>query len=296
MTIYSQISANKVKTFLIVITFILLVSGFFYLVGQYVGDPETYFTIGIIFSLISSVSSYFYSDKIVLFTVGAKPADKKKHFNFYTVAENLSIAAGIPMPKLYVINDPSPNAFATGRDPKHAVVAATTGILEKLERSELEGVIAHELSHIKNYDILISTIVAVLVGTVVLISDWILRSFWFGGDDDRDSRNPVAFILFIVVLVLAPIAATLIQLAVSRKREFLADASGSLLTRNPDSLANALIKISKSGLPLKTATASTAHLFITNPFSFKRKTTSFITSLFSTHPPIEERVRILRAM
>src|SRR3990172_10370810 len=209
MTVYQQITNNKARTYAIIVTFILLVTGFFFALGQYVQSPSAYFLIGIPFSLVSTVGSYFYSDKIVLFTTGAQPAEKKDFFDFYTVVENLSIAAGLPMPKLYVIHDASPNAFATGRDPKHAVVAATTGLLEKLERTELEGVIAHELSHVKNYDILVSSIIAVLVGTVALVSDWIMRSLWWGGlrrnESDRDNRNPFMMIFIIIVLILTPL-------------------------------------------------------------------------------------------
>jgi heat shock protein HtpX len=178
MGVYQQISANKRRTFFIIFIFIFLVSGFFYLIGQYFQSPGSYFLIGLLFSLFSGIGSYFYSDKIVLFTLGAKPADKKRDFDFYTVTENLCLASGLPMPKLYVIDDPSPNAFATGRDPKHSVVCATTGLLKILDRSDLEGVVAHELSHIKNYDILLATVVSVLVGTISLVADWILRSFW----------------------------------------------------------------------------------------------------------------------
>jgi heat shock protein HtpX len=256
---------------------------------------------GIFVSLISSIGSYFYSDKIVLFTTGAKPASKEEYFDFYTVTENLAIAAGLPMPKLYVMQDRSMNAFATGRDPKHAVVCATTGILENLNRSELEGVIAHELSHIKNYDILLSSLVAVLVGTVAFISDWIMRSLWWGGmrnnddDDNGSARSPFMLVLLIVALILAPLVATIIQLAVSRKREFLADASGALVTRNPDALARALEKIGTQSIPTRHATTSTAHLFISNPFK-TGKAGNFVSNLFSTHPPIEERIRILRSM
>src|SRR3989344_5302492 len=247
MTVYQQITNNKARTYAIIVTFILLVTGFFFALGQYVQSPSAYFLIGITFSLVSTVGSYFYSDKIVLFTTGAQPAEKKDFFDFYTVVENLSIAAGIPMPKLYVMQDPAPNAFATGRDPKHAVVAATTGLLEKMERTELEGVLAHELSHIRNLDILVSSIVAVLVGTVALLSDWIMRNLWWSGlrkSEDRNNRNRFMMIFIILVLILTPIIATLIQLAVSRRREFLADASGALLTRYPEGLARALEKIS----------------------------------------------------
>lgn len=297
MTVYSQISANKIRTYVIIFLFIVLITGFFLLIGQYFQSPGGYFFIGFTFSLLSSIGSYFYADKIVLWTTGAKAAEKKDYFNFYTVAENLSIADGLPLPKLYVIEDPSPNAFATGRDPKHAVICVTTGLLELMDRSELEGVIAHELSHVKNYDILLSTMVAVLVGTVALISDWIIRSLWWGrsDNDDRKGNNPIMFIFLILGLILGPIIATLIQLAISRKREYLADATGSLLTRYPDGLAKALEKIATYPRSMRTATSSTAHLFIANPFK-KQKKGSWLINLFSTHPPIEERIRILKSM
>lgn len=301
MSIYSQVSSNKNRTYLIFGVFIFLVTGFFYLVGLYTGSSSSYFVMGLIFSLVSTVGSYFYSDKIVLFTVGARPATRQEYFDFYTVAENLSIADGLPMPKLYVIDDPSPNAFATGRDPKHAVVCATTGLLARLDRSELEGVIAHELSHVKNYDILVASIVSVLVGTLALVSDWIMRSMWWGGfrrnrsNDREDSGNPLFLVFMIFVFIVTPIVATLIQLAISRKREFLADADGALLTRYPEGLARALEKISSDPTPMRTATTSTAHLFISNPFK-KKKESSWLLNLFSTHPPIAERIKILRSM
>lgn len=299
MSIYSQISANKWKTYIIFIVFIFIISGFFFVIGQYFSSPSEYLLLGLIFSLVSTVGSYFYSDKIILFTVGAEPADKKKHFNFYTVAENLSIASGLPIPKLYVINDSPPNAFATGRDPKHAVICATTGLLERLDRTELEGVIAHELSHVKNYDILIASIVSVLVGTVALVSDWIMRNMWWSGfrskDDNDRGKNPIMFVLLIAALIIGPIVATLIQLAISRKREYLADADGSLLTRYPKGLASALEKISAFPSAMRTASTSTAHLFISNPFRSKSGQSWFV-KLFSTHPPVEERIKILRNM
>lgn len=296
MSIYNQISANKFKTYLIIGVFIVLISGLFFIIGKFFQNPSTYFALGFAFSLLSSIGSYFYSDKIVLFTTGAKPANKKEHFDFYTVTENLAIASGLPMPKLYIIEDQALNAFATGRDPKHAVVCATTGLINKLERAELEGVVAHELSHVKNYDILLASIVAVLVGTVALAADFIMRSLWWGGgSNDRERRSPILYILFIVALILVPIVATLIQLAISRKREFLADATGALTTRYPDGLARALEKIAGDKHILHTATTSTAHLFISNPFK-KKTTTSWLATLFSTHPPVEERIRILRSM
>jgi len=300
MTIYNQISSNKARTWLIFILFVFILTGFFFLIGKLFDSSSAYLVFGLIFSIGSTAVSYFYSDKIILFTAGAKPATKKDFFDFYTVTENLAIADGLSKPKLYVINDPSPNAFATGRNPKHAVICATTGLLDKLDRAELEGVIAHELSHVKNYDILLSSIVAVLVGTVALASNWLMRSLWWGGigrrdSEDREGINPIMMILGIVALIITPIVATLIQLAISRKREFLADASGALLTRYPNGLARALEKISSDPEPLRTATASTAHLFITNPLK-QKKASSWIISLFSTHPSVEERIKILRSM
>lgn len=276
----------------------MIFTGFFYIVGTYFGEGSGsfYALLGFVISFVTSVYSYFNSDKLVLATTKARPATKEEFFDFYTVTENLSIASGVPMPKIYVIDDPSPNAFATGRNPKHGVVCATTGLLHIMDRAELEGVIAHELSHIKNYDILVSTITAVLVGTIALAADWIMRSLWWGGgrDDDRP-RNPAMMILLIVALILTPIIATLIQLAVSRRREFLADASGALLTRYPDGLASALQKIAAYPKGVSSATTSTAHLFISNPFK-ERRAMSWLTNLFSTHPPVEERIKILRGL
>ncbi len=300
MTVYDQVTHNKARTYAIILAFILLVTGFFYIIGKYVQSPSSFFLIGFIVSFLSSIGSYFYSDRIVLFTTGAKPADKKEFFDFYTVAENLAIAGGLPLPKLYVIDDAAPNAFATGRDPKHAVITATTGLLQKLERTELEGVIAHELSHVKNYDILVTSIVAVLVGTVALISDWIMRSLWWSGlrrdENSRENRNPFMMVFIIIVLVLTPLVAALIQLAVSRRREFLADASGVLLTRYPEGLARALEKIAADKNVLKTASTSTAHIFIVNPLKKLGGVSSWFANLFSTHPPIKERIRLIRSM
>ena len=297
MTVYNQISENKAKTFLIMFFFVLIFSSFFFLLGKYFDAPWGYFFLGFFISLASSVGSYFYGDKLVLLTTRAKPADKKTYFNFYTVAENLSLAAGLPLPKLYVINDSSPNAFATGRDPKHAVICATTGLLQIMDRAELEGVIAHELSHVKNYDILLASIVAVLVGTLAMVSDLVIRSMWWrrGSDNDnRNNRNPIFIVLFVISLVLTPLIATVIQLAISRRREYLADASGVLLTRYPEGLARALEKLKANSHPLEHAASSTAHLFIDNPF--KKKNSSLFVNLFSTHPPIDERIRILKNM
>lgn len=296
MTPYAQVTSNKWKTFGIFAIFIILFTGFFYIIGKVYADPWFYTILGLIISFASSFGSYFFSDKMVLATTRAREATKEEFFDYYTVTENLSIAAGIPMPKLYVIDDPSPNAFATGRDPKHAVVCATTGLLQIMERSEIEGVIAHELSHIKNYDILVMTISAVLVGTIALVADIVMRSLWWGGGDrDRRNTHPAMYILLIVALIVTPIVAMLIQLAVSRQREYLADASGALLTRYPDGLANALVKISQYPHGVASATTSTAHLFIANPFR-KGQISSLVANLFSTHPPVEKRIEILRNM
>lgn len=297
MTIYNEINANKNKTWMIFILFILIFTGFFFLLGKFMDNTLGYGILGFVIAIGSSVGSYFYSDKLVLAQTHARPATKEEFFDLYTVTENLSIAAGIPMPKVYVIDDPSPNAFATGRNPKHGVVVATTGILQRLDRSELEGVIAHELSHIKNYDILVATITAVLVGTLALVSDLVMRSLWWGGgDNDNRSKSPIMLVLLIVALILTPIVATLIQLAVSRKREYLADASGALVTRYPEGLARALEKIAADPTPVRSATTSTAHLFISNPFKKGKGMQSWLTNLFSTHPPIDKRVEILRSI
>lgn len=299
MTIYSQISENKVKTWLIMGIFVVIFSGFFYIVGQYYGSANEYLFLGLFISILSTIGSYFYSDKIILLTTGAKPANKKEFFDLYTVTENIAMTAGLPMPKVYVIEDTSPNTFATGRDPKNSLVCVTTGLLSQLDRTELEGVIAHELSHIKNYDILLQSIVAVLVGTIALIADWIIRSLWWGkrsrDSEDRGGRSPIFFLLLIVALIITPIISTLIQLAISRRREYLADASAALLTRYPDGLARALEKISSNKHHLRAATSATAHLFISNPIK-KTNSGGWLVNIFSTHPPIEERIKILRSM
>ncbi len=296
MTPYAHISANKFKTYLIFVIFTVIFTGFFFIIGKVYDDPWTYALLGLVISIGSSVGSYFFSDKLVLSTTRARPATREEFFDFYTVSENLSMAAGLPMPKLYVIDDPSPNAFATGRDPKHAVVCATTGLLHSLERSEIEGVIAHELSHVKNYDILVMTVTSVLVGSISLVADIVMRTLWWrGSDNDRRNVHPALYILFILALILTPIVAMLIQLAVSRQREYLADASGALLTRYPDGLANALEKISSFPRGVESATTSTSHLFIANPFK-KGQISSVVANLFSTHPPIEKRIQILRNM
>jgi heat shock protein HtpX len=255
--------------------------------------------IALIIAGIMNFFSYYYSDKMVMAISGAKQIQKKDSPTLFRTVENLCIASGLPMPKVYVIDDSAPNAFATGRDPKHAAIAFTTGILEKLSKLELEGVTAHELSHVGNYDTRLMSIVSILVGLVALLADWFLRITWLGGgnrDDDKDSSSAIFMIIALVLAILAPIVAVLIQLAISRKREFLADASGALLTRNPDELADALLKISADKEPLEVANKATAHLYIVNPFKEGHKLRGAFANLFNTHPPIEERVKALRAM
>jgi heat shock protein HtpX len=297
MTIYNAISANIWRSYLILFLFILFTGTVAYVIVQGAGYDPSIGLLIFIGSIIYSFISYFFSDKMVLATSGAKEIRKLDHPALFTTIENLTIGEGMPMPKVYIMQDASPNAFATGRDPKHAAVAVTTGILERLNKSELEGVLAHELSHIKNYDTRLLAITAVLVGFISLITDMFMRHLWFGGmRDDRNSRaNGIFLIIAIILAILAPIVASLIQLAISRRREFLADASGALLTRYPEGLASALEKISSDPRPLQSATSATAHLFIVNPLKGKGFS-GWITGIFSTHPPIAERVKILRSM
>lgn len=300
MTIRSEIGANKRKTFFIMLCFVLFFFMVSYVLGRALGYGLSFAGMMLIISGLISFFSYFYSDKLVIASSGAKEVTRNDYRDFYTTVEDMSIAAGIPMPKVYVVEDPSPNAFATGRSPKHAAVAATTGLLALLSKSELEGVLGHEMSHVKNYDTRLMGVVAILVGSLVILSDVFMRSLWFRGrdnDNNSSSGNGIFMLIAIIAAILAPIAATLIQLAVSRRREFLADADGALLTRYPDGLASALEKISASPRILKHASNATAHLYIENPFKADSgKKTSWLVNLFSTHPPIEERIKILRAM
>jgi heat shock protein HtpX len=294
-TLYTQQSKNVTKTWLLMTIFLVVVIGLGWFFAYYFQNPNILY-IFVAFSLVMNIVSYWYSDRIVLTLAGARPATREEFFDLYTVVENLSITAGLPTPKIYVVEDVSPNAFATGRDKDHAVVCATTGLLAILDRSELEGVIAHELSHIGNRDMLLSTVVVVLVGFIAIASDMFMRSLLWGGmrrSDDREEGNAgaVLMIIGIVLAVLAPLIATLIQLAISRKREFLADASGALLTRYPEGLARALEKISARGLPLAHQSSAIAHLYIADPTAGKK--TSYIAKLFMTHPPVEERIEAL---
>jgi len=300
LNVYEQVDRNKRRSLLIMILFVLFVSLVAYILGEASGYGSSWIGIALIFSGLISFGSYYWSDKIILGISKAKPATKKEYFNFYTVTENLCLGAGLPMPKLYVIEDSAPNAFATGRDPDHSVICVTTGLLEKLNRSELEGVIGHELSHIRNYDIRLMSIVSVLVGMIALLSDWFLRSSrWGVGIRTRDKDRQeggfefLLFLIGIIMALLAPFIAQLIQLAISRRREFLADSSSALLTKYPDGLISALQKIAADQEPLEVANRATAHLYIVNPLKGK-EFTGMLANLFNTHPPIEERIKALK--
>ncbi|MBI5357850.1 M48 family metalloprotease [Candidatus Saccharibacteria bacterium] len=286
---YSNIAANKRKTVYIFLFFIALVGGLGWLVAEYLGHP-TITPFILIGALIYALITYYSGAKMALAVNGAKEISKKDNPRLYRIVENLAITNGMPMPKVYMMDDPAPNAFATGRDPNHAAVCATTGILDIMNDSELEGVMAHELGHVKNYDIRVSMFAFALVAVVSILADIILHVTWFGGGD-KENRSPYIMLLGIAAIIVAPIAASLIQLAISRRREYLADATGALTTRYPEALANALEKIGKYGSTLQKPNASTAHLFFANPLS-----KGSINSLFSTHPPIEDRVKILREM
>lgn len=293
-TIYTHKSSNIVKTWGLMAGFLIFVIAVAWVFSRAYGNPGILY-FGVVFSIIMNVVSYWYSDKLVLAMSKARRIELTDHPELYRTVENLAITAGLPMPKVYLIDDPQPNAFATGRDPEHAVVAVTTGLLERLLNEELEGVVAHELSHIGNRDMLISTVAVVLVGFVSLVSDWFLRASMWGGRD-RESRAQGFFVIAGIVLsILAPLIASLMHLAISRKREFLADASGVFLTRYPDGLARALQKISSYPASMRTANHATAHLYIANPFRGKNAV-GFLTKLFMTHPPIEDRIKALREM
>jgi len=296
-TLYTQAESNTRKTWLLIFGFLIfiIVLGWLF---SYLLDSFAILLIAIFISILMSFGSYWYSDKIVLSMTKARPIAKKDNPELYRIVENLCITAGLPLPRIYIIKEKQPNAFATGRDAKHAVVAVTQGLLEKLERTELEGVIAHELSHIGNKDMLLGTVIVILVGIVAMLSNLFIRiSFWGGGRkrDSKGNAGALLLVLGIIAAILAPFAAGLIKMAISRKREFLADATGALLTRYPEGLARALEKISADSTPAKMANNSTAHLFISSPFKGKQAV-SWFTKLFMTHPPTEERIRALKNM
>ncbi len=296
---YDQITSNKNKTYILFFCFFVFMIGIAWLIS-YAYDLSWLLPVAVIVTVVQALTSYYYSDQIALAVSGAKLIKKAEIPELYRMVENLSITAGLSMPRVYLIPDTAINAFATGRDPKHAAIAVTKGALEQLENEELEGVLAHELSHIGNYDIRVSTIAVVLVGVIALVSDLFLRHvFWFGSGRERENNSSSGqlqtflMIVALVLAILAPLIAQLIQLAVSRKREYLADASGVLLTRYPEGLAKALEKIGADHEPLEVANKATAHLYIANPLKDHK---GKINSLFSTHPPLEDRIRILREM
>lgn len=295
MNLYEQRSSNIRRTWALVFGFLIVVIAVGYAISWYYGNPAILY-LAVFIAVATNFYAYWASDKLVLSLNHARPATREEFFDFYTVAENLSITAGLPVPKLYVIDDPAPNAFATGRDEAHAVVCATTGLLSMMTRPELEGVISHELSHIKNRDMLLMTVAVVLAGFVAILADIFLRISFFGGGRSSNNKqgNAILMILAVVAIVLAPLAAKLIQLAISRRREYLADASGVLLTRYPEGLASALGKIGSFAVPMKSANLATAHLFIGDPFGAKSAgVSSWIGRLFSTHPPIPDRIKTL---
>lgn len=295
--IYEQVDENKFRSGLVIICFVAFIAAAAYLIAYTMGFDFSFIGIALIISGGLSFASYYYSDSIILSISGATPANKKDHFDFYTVTENLVQVARIPMPKLYVIEDTAMNAFATGRDPEHAVVCATTGILERLNRTELEGVVAHELSHVRNYDTRLMGIVTILVGLVTLLADILLRTRIRGrGRDDEGNMGAVLFIAGLVMALLSPIIAQLIQLAISRSREFLADASGAALTKYPEGLASALEKISADKEPLEAANKATAHLYFANPLKNRTDSIGWFAGLFNTHPPVKERIKALRGL
>jgi len=293
VNLYDQIGANRRRTILLFIFTFLAIIVLGYVFGFYFEDPYLGATGAFIFSFAYSGAAYFFSDRIVLAISGAKPIEKKDHPLLFRTVENLCIGAGLPVPKIYIVEEPALNAFAAGRDPQHSVVAVTRGLLENLEDEELEGVVAHELSHVRNYDIRVMTLAAVLAGSLVMISDIFLRSTRYSGSSrggrGRGSGAGVLLLIGVLLAILAPLIAQLIKLAISRQREYLADSSGALLTRYPEGLARALEKIAADKTPLRHVSEATAHLYIKNPL-----TAGFFGNLFSTHPPIEERIRRLR--
>lgn len=303
INVYEQVDRNKLRSNIVVIFFGVFIALATYLLGRAFGYGPSFVGFALILSGLLSFGGYWYSDKIILTISGARPATKNEDYLFSTVSENLAIAANIPVPKLYVIDDSAPNAFATGRDIKHAVICVTTGLLEKLDRTELEGIVAHELSHIRNYDMRLSSVVAVLVGMITLIADWLLRSRIKSRNNDSDEGKLGAILLVVglVLALLSPLIAQLIQLALSRRREYLADAGSVLLTRQPDGLIRALKKISKDTEPLEAANKATAHLYIVNPLKEnvvypERSRRSWFAKMFNTHPPVEDRIKALQEM
>lgn len=297
INIYEQVSHNKTKSVFIILGFIGFITGLTYLFYASGALDLSFVGLALIFSGSFSFISYWFSDKIILRISNAKPANKKEHFDFYTVAENLALATRLPTPKLYVINDSAMNAFATGRDSKHAVICVTTGLLSNLNRTELEGVIAHELSHIRNYDMLLMSLVTILIGLITLLADWLLRSSFFGGRSRRDNQSgSFILILALIMALLSPLIANLIKLAISRRREYFADASAVSITKQPSGLISALKKLATDRQPLEAANKATAHLYITNPLKNLHSGVNSFAKFFNTHPPIQKRITELEKM
>ena len=290
---HDEISKNKVKTFFLIALFIIFIGVLGVAVSYILSGTFSFgiMTFAGIIAIIYALVGYYSGDKIVLASTRATKADPVKYIHLHNVVEGLAMAAGIPKPNVYIVNDPSPNAFATGRDPEHASVAVTTGLLKTLNREELEGVIAHEMSHVQNQDIKIMTLVTVLFGIITVVSDIALRSMFFSGGRSKGNKSSILIVVALVLVVLSPIIGLVIQMTISRNREYLADSNGAKLTRYPQGLANALKKIANLNIPTKTATKGTAHLYISNPVSVKK-----VSGLFSTHPPIEERIKRLESM
>lgn len=291
--LYQNKDSNIARTWGLMFAFFLLVIAIGWGASYYFGDPSILF-FAVIFSIVMNITAYWFSDKIALSTSGAKEASEQDYVELHRIVENLSITAGLPKPRVYVIEEKIPNAFATGRNPGHAAIAVTTGLLSVLDRSELEGVIAHELAHVGNRDILVMSVAVVLAGFITLLADFFIRGTLWGGGSRREGGGGGAFVLIgFALAILAPVFASLIRLAISRRREFLADSSGALLTRYPQGLASALGKISAYSGTMKRANHATAHLFIANPFGANKKERSWLSGLFSTHPPVEERIKAL---
>jgi len=285
---YGAIAANKRNTLLIMALFIGVVSAIGWVISLYFGNTSiTYWVIG--GAALYAIVQYYAASKLAVMSTGAKEIEKKDNPRLYRIVENLAITTGMPMPKVYIMDDPAPNAFATGRDPKHAIVAATTGIMEVMNDRELEAVMAHEMAHVQNYDIRVSMIAFGLVSAIGILSDLAMHMFFFGGNNDNRNVNPIVIIVGIVLIVLAPLMAMLIQFAISRQREYLADATGSMTTRDPEGLAMALEQLEKHSRPMQRQSTSTAHLFFSNPLK-----SGAVASLFSTHPPLESRIARLR--
>lgn len=300
MTHYQLVTSNKTKSLFVILGFIGFIVAATYLMVEGLGYGLDLVGMALIFAGLTSFGSYYFSDKIILTLSGAREATRSEFFDFYTVAENLSHSQKLPLPKLYVIDDSAMNAFATGRDPQHAVICATTGLLARMNRREIEGVIAHELAHVKNYDIRLMSLVTILVGFISLLADWVLRMTYWGGSRKRENREgdgQIQLILFVVGMLLAllsPLIAQLIQLAISRKREFLADASAVAMTKNPAGMISALEKLGSDREPLEAANKATAHLYITNPLKNLHGGVGLFAKLFATHPPLSERITALK--